>query len=119
MKKSKGLTLPGHEKSKGEVGAFHILAEDLTPDAHECLVKIYAKAYKRLDKKASNKVNDSDLPGSNGREEPLVMGFDQRDAVIENPAKSKAIIKKWAEVNNACDKAKAPKRQHFKLLKKG
>ena len=108
MKKSKALTLPGHEKSEGEVGAFHILADDLMPDAHEALVKQYAKAYKRADKKAREK-----------HEEPLIMGFDPRDAVIEQPIKSKKLVKQWAKVNNACDKAKKPKKQHFKQVKEG
>lgn len=105
MKKSKGLTLPGHEKSKGEVGDFHIFADDLMPDAHEDLVKQYAKAYKRVDKNVNKK-----------REESLIMGFDPRDAVIEQPVKSKKLVKQWAKINNACDKAKKPKKQHFKRI---
>lgn len=106
MKRKNNLPLPGHEKSEDEVGAFHILADDLMPDAHEALVKQYAKAYRRVEKKISKKV-----------EEPLIMGFDQRDAVIEQPVKSKKLVKQWAKVNNACDKAKPPKKRHFKQVK--
>lgn len=105
MKRKSNLTLPGHEKSKGYVGDFHVPADDLMPDAHEDLVNQYAKAYKRVEKKISKKV-----------EEPLIMGFDQRDAVIEEPRKSKKMVKRWADLNDACDKAKAPKKQHFKRI---
>lgn len=97
--------------------AFDPDGKTLSPDPNEGMVKQYAKAYKRFDKKASKKVNESDLPGSNGKEEPLVMGFDPRDAVIEEPRKSKQMVRRWADLNDACDKAKAPKKQHFRQYK--
>ena len=88
--------------------AFDPEGKTLASDPNESLVKQYAKAYKRVDKKAREK-----------HEEPLIMGFDPRDAVIEEPRKSKKLVKQWAKVNNACDKAKAPKKQHFKKVKEG
>lgn len=86
--------------------AFDPEGKTLSPDPNEGMVKQYAKAYRRFDKNAKKKV-----------EEPLVMGFDQRDAVIEEPRKSKKMVKRWADLNDACDKAKVPKKQHFKQYK--
>ena len=102
-------------KVKVEMVEEFIEAEKtLAPDPYEGKVKQYAKAYKRFDKKVSKKVNESDLPGSNGKEEPLIMGFDQRDAMIEAPRKSKRMVKHLADIVVRSETYKG--KSHFKRI---